>query len=59
MRCHREVDDVESVEVGHDNYQLCHRCANTFWNMFQRFMASCVLKGFGKRSKNVKGINDE
>ena len=38
MRCGREAE--ENVTVGYDNYPLCRRCANTFWNLFQRFMAS-------------------
>ena len=39
LRCGKETDDYETVEVGNDGYTLCKRCMDTFWRRFQSFMA--------------------
>ena len=44
MRCGREREDTETVEVAKDAYTLCERCATTFYRRFHTFMAEAKIR---------------
>ena len=39
MRCGKEKEDIELLEVAKDAYSLCQRCIETFYRRWSLFMA--------------------